>query len=434
MKSNKKQLLSREYRRSLAFLLKWTFIAVVSGIIGTGIVQGFNFILTKSSLFFSQTLGFLPVWPVIGALLCGALFYRFSPGSAGEGIPSYLQGLHKFQGILDPKETFFKFWAALSTLGTFGNGGLVGPLGRVSAGVMSFLASRIKRLNFNSWDIRTATICGLAATVGTIFHSSIGGGIFAVEIVQKTEMRYRDLFPAILSSSTAVFISKALGWQSFYPITAVPAFMNPRLLWALVLFALLTGFIGKGFTVLYIQVSRIFRREHSRNIIFKVITGSIVAGFAAWLINPHLMGTSRSIIEALFREDFQLLYGKLPQTIPFFLLLLILLIVKSVGNCITVGSGMSAGFTGPAAIIGMLAGASWAHVLGLAPASADYISFIAAGFSGVLASTMNIPIAAAVLTIESFGLQYSFPAGIAAIIAFQVNKHDTIYDYSKTIK
>ena len=146
------------------------------------------------------------------------------------------------------------------------------------------------------------------------------------------------------------------------------------------------------------------------------------------------MGTSRSIIEALFREDTELLYGNLPQAIPFFLILLILLIVKSLGNCITVGSGMSAGFTGPAAIIGMLAGASWAHVFGLTPASANYISFIAAGFSGLLASTMNIPIAAAVLTIESFGLQYSFPAGIAAIIAFQVNKHDTIYDYSKTIK
>ncbi len=434
MKSNKKRLLSREYRRSLAFLLKWTFIAVISGIIGTGIVQGFNFILTKSSIFFSQTLNFLPVWPILGAVLCGTIFYRCSPGSAGEGIPSYLRGLHKNRGILDPKETFFKFWAALSTLATFGNGGLVGPLGRVSAGAMSFLAKRIKRLKFNEWDIRTATICGLAATVGTIFHSSIGGGIFAVEIVQKTEMRYRDLFPAILSSSTAVFFSKALGWETFYPIRAVQEFMDPRLLWALLLFAVLTGFIGKGFTELYIQVSRIFRRETSRNIIFKVLAGSIVAGFIAWLINPNLMGTSRSIIDALFREDTELLYGNLPQAVPFFLILLILLIVKSLGNCITVGSGMSAGFTGPAAIIGMLAGASWAHVFGLTPASANYTSFIAAGFSGLLASTMNIPIAAAVLTIESFGLQYSFPAGIAAIIAFQVNKHDTIYDYSKTIK
>jgi len=35
-----------------------------------------------------------------------------------------------------------------------------------------------------------------------------------------------------------------------------------------------------------------------------------------------------------------------------------------------------------------------------------------------------------VITTESFGLQYSFPAGLAAIVGFQVNRHRTIYDYA----
>lgn len=430
MKFSIEPILTREYKRSLSFLGKWTLVALISGGIGTGIVKGFHLILTVLANLMRQFLYFLPAWTILGALICGLFIYRISPGAAGEGIPSYLRGLHKNKGVLNPKETFFKFWAALVTLGTFGNGGIVGPLGRVSAGFMSFLTVKIKKLKFNDWDIRTATICGLAATVGTIFHSSIGGGIFAVEIVQKSEMRYRDLFPAILSSSTAVFISKALKFESFYPINAAPEFMNPRLLWVLVLFALLIGFAGKAFTALYVFMARKFKREQNKNIFLKVLIGSVLAGFGVWFLNPSLMGTSQGFIAAIFEPNKAVLYGNLSTAIPLFVVLAIMAVAKAVGNLVTVGSGMSAGFTGPAAIIGMLLGAGWADIFQLTPGSANYSAIIAAGFAGMLGSTMNIPIAAAVLTIESFGLQYSFPAGIAAIIAFQVNRHDTIYSYS----
>jgi H+/Cl- antiporter ClcA len=78
----------------------------------------------------------------------------------------------------------------------------------------------------------------------------------------------------------------------------------------------------------------------------------------------------------------------------------------------------------------MLFGAAFAHLLGVPPLSPDYAAFVAAGFAGMLASSMNIPLAAAIIAIESFGLQYSFPAGIAAIIGFQINRHQTIYDYT----
>lgn len=422
-------LFSRENRRSLIFLAKWSLVAIISGVLGTMIVRGFEFSLNTVTAFLSTTVSFLPLWTLLGALICGLLLYRLSPGSAGEGIPSYLKGLHRNKGILDPKETFFKFFAAFSTLATFGNGGIVGPLGRVVAGLMSFITKKIKHLKFNDWDVRTATICGLAATIGTIFHSSIGGGIFAVEIVQKSEMRYRDLFPAILSSSTAVLISKTFGWSSFYPINAVQEFMSPSLIWILLVFSLFIGFAGKSFTALYTLISKIFKREQNQRMLPKVLIGSLAASVGIWFLNPALMGTSKGFIGALFTTDPGILYGNLPKTVPLIFILIIMAVAKAIANCVTVGSGMSAGFTGPAALIGMLLGAAWAQLFQFAPGSPNFTTLIAAGFAGMLGSTMNIPIAAAILTIESFGLQYSFPAGLAAIIAFQVNRRDTIYSY-----
>ena len=90
---------------------------------------------------------------------------------------------------------------------------------------------------------------------------------------------------------------------------------------------------------------------------------------------------------------------------------------------------MSAGLTGPSALVGMLLGVTVANFLGVELSSPTYFAFVAAGFSGMLSSSMNIPLAAAILSIEIFGLQYSFPATIASVIGFQMMRGATIYDF-----
>lgn len=80
--------------------------------------------------------------------------------------------------------------------------------------------------------------------------------------------------------------------------------------------------------------------------------------------------------------------------------------------------------------MGMLLGAFVANLFGLESTSPTYYAFLAAGFCGMIASSMNIPLAAAVMTVEIFGLHYSFPAGFAAVVGFQVTRHTTIYDFA----
>ena len=426
-------MISQEYRKSLKFLLKWTVIAVFSGFLGSGVVRSFAYLLTLIQDLLRGAVSYLPLWTAAGAVLTGAVLYRISKESAGEGIPAYLRALKKNRGKMDTRATFVKYFAALVTLSTFGNGGIVGPLGRVNAGLVTLTAGKLKIFRNNPWDLRTAGICGFAAIVGAVFHSSIGGGIFAVEIIQKNEMRYRDLFPAILSSATAVFVSKLLGFPSFYPINAPNVFMDTRFLWGLVIFAVATGFLGKGYNRLYSWISRLFKREEGGFTVLRIATivaGASAAALIAWHVNPYALGTSRGLVEGLFTDTVSSVAGRMGTLLPLAAALALTAIVKAVGNCLTVGSGLSAGFTGPAALIGMLFGSAFAHILGVPPLSADYAAFVAAGFAGMLASSMNIPLAAAIIAIESFGLQYSFPAGIAAIIGFQINRHQTIYDYT----
>jgi H+/Cl- antiporter ClcA len=95
---------------------------------------------------------------------------------------------------------------------------------------------------------------------------------------------------------------------------------------------------------------------------------------------------------------------------------------------------MSAGFTGPAAIAGMLLGVALAVVTGVETGSATYYAFVCAGFSGMLAGSMNIPIASAIMGIEIFGLEYSFAAGLASVVAFQMSRGTTIYSEAGSVE
>ena len=422
--------LDNDTKLSFTYLAKWIILAMLAGVIGTLVVHSFIYLLGLIRSLIAVFGVPIWVWPAAGAALVGGIIYRIQPHSAGEGIPSYIRGIRVNQGKLEFSETFYKFWAALLTIATFGNGGVVGPLGRVTSGIMSYIEGRINKLHvvFDKHDQRTAAICGLAAAIGTIFHSSIGAGIFAVEIIQRKSMAYRDLFPAILSSASAVFVCKSIGWGSFYQFSSVDEFMDVRKIGWLLLLSILTGATGSFYTYLYSRVSRLFIRKEG-NVFLKVVAGSVLAFFIAWAVNPELLGTSRNIIGALFTNDISPVTGRL-SSLPVVPVIIVIMFLKMLCNCLTVGSGMSAGFTGPTVIVGMLLGVAVSRISNVDCLSPTYYAYLAAGFAGMLASVMNVPLAAAVMAIEVFGLQYSFPAGFAAILGFQVTRHRTIYDYA----
>ncbi len=423
--------MNRNILQSYIFLLKWIILSIIAGTVATLMVQAFILLSSAISTFITNASLPIWLWPVIGACIAGGIIYRIQPHAAGEGIPSYIRGIRIHNGDLLFSVTFFKYWAALVTISTFGNGGIVGPIGRASAGIMAFMIRCIEGIHvgFNKQDQRTAAICGLAATLGAVFHSSIGGGIFAVEIIQRKSMGYRDLFPAILSSCTAVFIGKSLGWGGFYQFDTVDKFMDIGMIGWLLLFTVITGLLGGFYTTLYSRASKRFKRKEG-NVLLKVIIGSAIAFFIGWTVNPELLGTSKRMVPALVSGNLSVMSGNLPFEQPIGIVLLIMIFCKLVCNCITVGSGMSAGFTGPAVIAGMLLGASAASFLNIDYASPTYYAFLAAGFSGMLASSMNVPLAAAVMATEVFGLHYSLPAALAAIIGFQAMRHHTIYEYA----
>ena len=270
---------------SIKLLFFWFISACLAGVVGTLIVYIFNFLYTLiTSVILNNSTFPVFIYPILGAILVGSVIYRIEPKSMGEGLPSYLASLKDKNGQLPFKETFFKFWAALITLSTFGNGGFIGPIGRVTSGLMSsigkFLAGRVMRSSY----IHMYTICGLSAAIGALLGSPVGAGIFAVEIIQKTDMKYRDLFPSILSSSFSVYFSRIIGLKPIISFTSIHTGFDIGITGWLLLVAVVAGLTGYGYIMMYETISRVLHRDHNhrnRIIIIKVITGCFIAGIIA---------------------------------------------------------------------------------------------------------------------------------------------------------
>ncbi len=404
-------------------------ISVTAGISGALIVAFFFLALTKSSHFILSSSIPFPFWTVGGALFCGFVFYSFSPNSSGDGIPSYINGVLDRNGSYSFVDTLAKMGATLTALTTLSSGGMLGPAGRVSAGINSQVVNLLRKMNLVSDNRRIAAICGMSAAIGAIFHSPVGGGIFAVEVLQRANMRYADLFPAILSSSVAVYVYK------FFPIVNPLHFnlpdgvFNESLMLPILITSLAAAFMGRLYTFYFDYISSLFRKGNRQKSMLKLFLGATIASSAVFFFSPALAGNITGLIEAIIEgEVIEVLplFGSLPIVVLYILFILII----ATSSTVSIASGISVGLTSPTIVIGLLTGAVSAMILGYNPGDPAYYFLLVAGFSGLLSSTINVPIGAAIIAIESFGATYGFCAGISSIIGFQVNRHHTLYDYT----
>lgn len=424
---------TKEQRASYAFLLRWIVIAVIAGVSGASILAVFQWLVHSGQALLLQLSGAwgvpVPVFAVAAALVTGLLIYRVSPDAAGEGVPSYLSALTRHRAHFTIAATLMKFPAAVLTLAAFGSGGVVGPVGRVVSGALAALLGRHHNELIREERARTAAICGMAATVGALFHAPIGGGIFAVEVIQRANMRYRDLFPGVLSGAVAVWFSRAVGFEPLVQVGDVGGVLSLSVVAWTVGLAIVVGGLSGLFSKGYALTVRLFRRNQGR-VPMKVVIGMAAASLLVWIVNPALFGTASAVTRSLAVGSVDLLRGGFAPQTSMAVVALVMLLARASGAYLTTGSGMSAGLTAPAVQIGMLAGVAAADVLAPLAGTGVTVPFIVVGLVGMLAGAMNVPVAAAILGVEVFGPTVAIPAAIAAVVAFQMNRHSTIYDYA----
>ena len=418
---------NREFYTSLRYLGIWSLTALFAGAVGSAVVAGFHWgVLVLQEIFLSTGLPPL-AFAVGGAALAGTLT-RLDAGSRGEGIPSYIRGVKEEGGVLSPRITAVKAASAFATLASWGSGGYIGPLGRVVSGLTSTSVAMIAPAPGDRSLRRTAAICGLSATVAAVTGAPVGGGVFAVEIVQKRNMRYSDLFPAVLSGCVSVFLANGLFGGPIVNLTAEAVRMGGRHLPAVLLTVLLAGFGCRAFELFYEGVSKAFRRESGRAVEVRFAAAAALSVGLILAVNPAMLGTGGVFLREIFL-DAAAAQGRLGPAVPTAVAVLLMMLVRASAVVLTVGSGQSAGFFAPLSQIGMLLGTFTAVLFGMHGNPGDLHVLQAVGFAGLVAGSLNVPVAAAIIVTETFGAPFGLVAALASVMVFQINRRHTVYDF-----
>jgi CIC family chloride channel protein len=370
--------------------------------------------------------------PSAGAFLAGLLIIRFFPGAGGDGTNQYIDSVNNRGGRFRASNTLIKIPATLITLGFYGSGGIVGPLSRIGAGLNSALFSKflnILRIR-DEKVLRLASVCGVSAVVSSIFHSPLGGALFASEITRKDSIVYSDLFPATLSGCTAVYLCSAIGSDPVFDLRA-SAFSGS--IWIILLCAaaaVLSGGVGILFIASFEKMKKGFESlpfgQPGRAVTAGIVLSVIWAAGA-----KEVLGTSLPLMKSLAAGGSVPPGSVLSLSENLFLVAGILLLLKIAATSVTVGSGLSGGVTGPLIVMGTCFSALFCSAAGISGQSGAYNAVLCASIGGILSSALNVPIAAVLISVSIFDHSYIIPAVVGAILPFLVFKGRTVFAYAE---
>ena len=109
---------------------------------------------------------------------------------------------------------------------------------------------------------------------------------------------------------------------------------------------------------------------------------------------------------------------------------IILLVSRGLTTFLTIGFGGSGGFFSPTVLIGSLCGIIVGGILGIPSSTTLVTTGIAAALSGVI----NVPMAAVIIVVEVFGVNFIIPAAIGSAIAFPLAQKWVIYPHVRRVR
>lgn len=300
------------------------------------------------------------------------------------------------------------------TIGTGGSAGREGPIAQIGAGFGSFFASKLK---LTDQDRRTMVVSGMAAGIGSIFRSPIGGALFAVECLYKDDMETEGLVPAITSSIIGYTVyASVFGWNTIFT-TGDYSFQNPLELVFYGVFGLLCALLG----IFYVKIFYGFHEKVFAPLKipkhFKPAIGGLCLGTLAFFF-PYILGSGYGWIQMAI--DGQLAIK----------LMIIAAILKVFATSFTISSGGSGGIFAPSLFIGgMLGGAFGGLAHNLFP---DIVTqptaFVLVGMAAFFAGAANVPVSMTIMISEmsgSYGLLV--PLIFTSTLAFFVTRKWSIY-------
>lgn len=386
-----------------AAFFKWLAIAVFIGCIGGTIGTAFHYLID----IVTQTRGKYPAiifaLPVVGIII--VLIYKLcglKPETGTNQVINSVRSDEKLPAALIPA-------IFISTVLSHFSGASVGREGAALqlGGSVGNNIGRVFKLDKN--DVRSCTLCGMAAVFSALFGTPIAATFFVIEVISVGTIYYSSLIPCVISAYTAYQIAGALGVKPTLFAVTVPE-TDPITVVKVVALAVLCAALSIIICVVIHGCSLLFAK-YVKNLYIKALIGGVVM-----LIFTLIWGSQRYngagmniIVEAIAGNalgcDF---------------------IIKLLLTAICIGAGFKGGEIVPTFFIGATFGCVVGPMLGL-PAGFSAAAAMIAVFCGVV----NCPVASLFLALEMFGSSQLLLFAIACCVSFMLSGYYGLYSSQK---
>jgi H+/Cl- antiporter ClcA len=371
-------------------------IGVLSGLLSAAFIEALNWATNtrESNDWLIYTL------PLAG-LLVGCSYHYLGRGLE-RGSNLIIDQIHSHSEWIPLRLTPLIFGASVISHVAGGSTGREGAALQLAAGVTDPIS---KRLGFNPADRSLMLIAAIAGGFGAVFGVPVAGAVFALEVQRVGRVRYEALVPAFVASFVGDAVVRGLGvTHTHYPNMPEVAW-SVSMAWKVALFGLIGGLIA----MLFVHITRFIKDSLKKYIAWyparPVVGGVVLAILILSFGWRDYSGLSIPLaVEAMNGSVAGQWSAKLILT------------------SITIGSGFVGGEFIPLFVIGALAGASYAHIIG-----ANVAVFAIIGSITVLAGATNAPLACTIIGVELFGGQGITFFALACAVAYATSGHTGIY-------
>lgn len=390
------------YKNIMVLTLLAIPIGVIVGLIDT--IFG-RILLWISEMRMEHTDWFIPYLGIAGLLL--VFCYQKLGGESNKGMSLVFEAGHGTRSSIPLRLipfTIIGTWLTHLFGGSAGREGVAIQIGAtVSHQFSRFLSFK------NSHKILLIT--GMAAGFAGLFGTPLAATFFALEVLTVGTLEQEALFPALIGSFSASYVSNLCKLECFtFTLTDNVTFSSSLLL-KLLFLGILFGFTG-GLFSLCLHKTKAFMNKWMPNPYFRIFLFGIVISFFSLICwNGRYSGLGTNLISMSFGEgiyswDFAL---------------------KLIFTVVTLAVGFQGGEVTPLFAIGSSLGVILASLFGLP------IAFTAAlGYAAVFGSATNTLIAPMIIGSEIFGASYFPYFAIVCSISYVFNGNLSIYPLQKS--
>lgn len=337
----------------------------------------------------------------LAGLVVGAAYHYLGRGLE-RGSSLLIEQIHSHSEWIPLRLTPLIFGASVLSHVAGSSVGREGAALQLAAGVADPIS---RRIGLGPADRSLMLIAAIASGFGSVFGVPVAGAVFALEVQRVGRVRYEALVPAFVASFVGDATVRALGvHHTVYPHLVAPEW-SPTLAWQVTLLGIVCGLIALSFVGITHKVRYVTKKWITWYPARPMIGGALIALLVITFGWRDYQGLSIPLaIEAMNGSAGGQWVTKLALT------------------ALSIGTGFVGGEVIPMVVIGALAGASFANIIG-----ANVALFATIGSVTVLAGAANTPLACALLGVELFGGSGVVMFALACAAAYAASGHTGLY-------